>query len=205
MKLYISNSAFFSEADYNKYYDMMSDARKADIDRKKFLASKRESVLGEMLARRGISELIGIDESAIVFNRTENGKPFAENADVYFSISHSKDYVVCAVDDDEIGVDIEQIRKVEPRITSISCTERDKEYIYGESELDVFTHDMIDRFFEVWTAKEAYLKCRGTGMIDVKTISYEDIKPFCKKIEDSGYIITIYSKQDFHGLKLKIV
>ena len=205
MKLYISNSAFFSEADYNKYYDMMSDACKADIDRKKFFTSKRESVLGEMLARRGISELIGIDERDIVFNRTENGKPFAENADVYFSISHSKDYVVCAIDDAEIGVDIEQIRKVEIRITNISCTERDKEYIYGESEPDVFTPDMIDRFFEVWTAKEAYLKCKGTGMIDIKTISYEDVKPFCKKIEDSGYIITIYSKQDFHGLKLKIV
>ncbi len=205
MKLYISNTAFFTEEDYNKYYSMMSEERKAYIDRKRFFDSKRESVIGEMLARKGICELTGIKETDIVFFRTESGKPYAENADAFFSVSHSNDYVICAVDDNEIGADIEQIRQIEPRITNISCTESDKEYIYGDSEPDMFTSDMIERFFEAWTAKEAYLKFKGTGMIDVKTISYEDIKPFCKKIEDSGYIITIYSKRDFHGLNLKIV
>lgn len=205
MKLYIANTTFFSQSDYNKYYAMMSKTRASEIDRKKFDDSKRESVLGEMLARKGISELTGIDEEKIIFSRTENGKPYADNTDIFFSISHSKEYVVCAVDKDGIGVDIEQIRAVEPRITNISCTESDKEYIFGTKSRDTFDADSLERFFVVWTAKEAYLKCKGTGIVDLKTVSYNDIAPYCKTFNEYGYVISVYSKNDFEGMMLRFV
>ncbi|MBO5869812.1 MAG: 4'-phosphopantetheinyl transferase superfamily protein [Clostridia bacterium] len=203
MKLYIANTEFFNE--YDKYFQMMSDKRKESVNRLKFDSAKKQTILGEALARKGLNDLTGIDEDKIIFSRTENGKPFAENADVFFSISHSKDYVVCAVDDNEIGVDIEQIRQVESRITNISCTERDKKYIFGEADSETLTPEMLNRFFEVLTAKEAYFKYIGSGIVGLKTIDYDEIKPQCKKFIECGYVITIYSKQDFHGMKLKIV
>ncbi len=203
MKLYIANTEIFNE--YEKYFSMMSDERKKAVDRLRFESAKKQTILGEALARKAINDLLGINEDKIIFSRTENGKPFAENANVFFSISHSKDYVVCAVDNSEIGVDIEQIRQVESRITNISCTERDKQYIFGGTETDSLDPEMLTRFFEVWTAKEAYFKYVGSGIVGLKTISYEDIKPQCKTFDESGYVITIYSKQDFHGSMLKII
>ena len=35
------------------------------------------------------------------------GKPYFENSDIYFNISHSGNYVVAAVSEHEIGVDIQ--------------------------------------------------------------------------------------------------
>jgi len=197
MKLYIAKTEDFTEREYEKYYAMMSPERKRSTDRLRFENARKQSILGESLARKGICELSGIDEDDICFARSENGKPYAVNSDIHFSISHSNEYVVCAVSKDEIGVDIEKIRKVESRITNIACTESDKEYIFGGAEKDTLDNEMIKRFFEVWTAKEAYLKYLGIGISGLKTISFSDIKPFCKKIEENGYIITLYSKNGF--------
>ena len=183
----------------------MSETRKESVKRLKFDSAKKQTILSEALARKAINAQYGIDEDKITFSRTENGKPFAEKVNAFFSISHSKEYVVCAVDDNEIGVDIEQIRPLEPRITNIYCTERDKKYIFGECEPEALTPEMLVRFFEVWTAKEAYFKFIGSGIVGLKTVDYEEIKIQCKTFIDCGYIITIYSKQDFHGMKLKIL
>lgn len=205
MKLYIASTEFFRECEYERFFNMMTPERKDAVNRLHFENARKQSVLGEMLARRGINALTGITEGEIVLARTERGKPYAVNADVHFSISHSKEYVVCFVSEDEIGVDIEQIRPVEARITNISCTDKDKEYIFGGSETETLTRDMQDRFFEVWTAKEAYFKYLGTGLIGLKTIDYEDIKPFCKRFDESGYMITLYSKSGFDGLMIKVI
>jgi 4'-phosphopantetheinyl transferase len=45
------------------------------------------------------------------------GKPMLENQTIHFNLSHSGGYVVCAVSDSPIGVDIEQTN---PNIKSIS-------------------------------------------------------------------------------------
>ncbi len=52
----------------------------------------------------------GLDSSMIKINRSSSGKPYFENlSDVGISISHSGKYIVCAVANGEIGVDIEQL------------------------------------------------------------------------------------------------
>ncbi len=53
-------------------------------------------------------KILGIrDSSQISFNRY--GKPFLLNSNIHFNLSHSGDYIVLAVDENEIGVDIEKI------------------------------------------------------------------------------------------------
>ena len=52
----------------------------------------------------------GLDSSMIKINRSSSGKPYFENpSDVGISVSHSGKYIVCAVANGEIGVDIEQL------------------------------------------------------------------------------------------------
>lgn len=158
---------------------------------------RRRSVLGERLARKGISSVTGADEAALIFERTEKGKPYCVNAKAFFSISHSKDMVACVIDKHEIGTDIEKTRPIEMRITRISCTDTDKSYIFGNGDTDAegITPDAerLKRFFTLWTAKEAYFKFLGTGIECLKTVSYCDIARFCTTFEIGEYILTVYS------------
>lgn len=91
----------------------MGRDRKLRVDRFHFEDDKKRTVAGEMLARKAIKEWCKVDAESIVFDKKEYGKPFAAGLAVEFSISHSGNVVVCAVDDEPIGIDVEQIRPVD--------------------------------------------------------------------------------------------
>lgn len=191
MKFYLSYLKDFSEDEYNKCFWMMSETRKNAVSRYKNEKNKKCTVLGEFLARKAISSFLSVDENSIRFEREKNGKPFALGLDINFSISHSGEAVVCAVDRKEIGIDIELIRDIDMRVTKIACSESEKEYIFStESE-----KEQRERFFEIWTAKEAYFKYLGTGITKLKEVEYNCIKPHLQVMREGDYIITIYKKQ----------
>lgn len=192
MKIYKSNITQLSEKDYYDAFSMMDDQRKASVLRKKIENDRKRSILGEKLAREGISGMCGIAMENIEFGRTENGKPFAKNADVFFSISHCKEMVVCAVSENPVGIDVELLRDIDLKITKIACTELDKAYIFAADTEE----EQRLRFFEVWTAKEAYFKFYGTGISDLKKVSYVDIEPFCKTKIEEGFMITVYEGEN---------
>lgn len=89
------------------------------------------------------------------------------------NISHSGDMVVCAVDDRPVGIDIEQIRPIDLTVAKRICSVEELLYLFGHrpTEQD-FTYttdtEILARFFEIWTAKEAYGKCLGSGIGDIK-------------------------------------
>ncbi len=196
MKIYTALLSETSDSEFERGYAMMSEARKKAVLRYRGEKDRKRTVLGEMLARRGISEARGISERDIIFGRHDSGKPFAKNVDIEFNISHSKDMVVCAVSDDKIGIDVEFIRDMDMRITKIACTERDKEYIFGCKDADIESivpdEAMILRFFRLWTAKEAFFKYNGSGIVGLKKVDYSDIEPYCEAHLEGGYIITTY-------------
>lgn len=58
---------------------------------------------------------------------SETGKPYFTDADISFSISHSKDICVVAVADRQIGVDVEVIKdNYKPHLIERTLTEREK-------------------------------------------------------------------------------
>jgi len=193
MEIYIKAITDFSEEEYKKYFEMMSEERKKAVLRLRFEGDRYRSVIGESLARQGISKETGIEEADILFGREEYGKPFCKNADIHFSISHSKEAVVCAVSDRKIGADIEKMRNLETRIARISCTDSDLEFIFGSATIpESFNNESLFRFFRLWTAKEAYFKYCGTGIVKLKDISFKDIKDKCQMQVHGDYMITIY-------------
>ena len=109
-------------------------------------AALREKIYGLVREKLGFSG---------EFERTENGKPYAKGA-AFFNISHSGSFAVAAVSDCEVGVDIERIRDVNLRIA--------EKFSGGEREYILSAESPQKAFFEIWTAKEAYLKKCGTGL-----------------------------------------
>ncbi len=188
MKLYKAYVSRLSDEEYEKYFSMMSSDRQQDVLRKRLDDDKKRSVLGEMLARLGIAELLGVLPEDIVLRRTDKGKPYAEGLDVSFSVSHSEDMVICAVGKGAIGADVEHIRHINRNVSRFACTESDKDFVFSSE------YGWETRFFELWTAKEAYVKSLGTGISDLKSFDYLSIKPFCDSFTENGYIITVYCR-----------
>ena len=102
---------------------------------------------------RLLSEVIG--DNII---KTEAGKPYVEDSNVFFSISHTEDTLVVAVTDKgNIGIDIEPAaRKRDVHFDRVA------KRIFTEKEIEYATD--LARFTEVWTRKEACVKCIGTGI-----------------------------------------
>ena len=84
------------------------------------------------------------------------GKPVAENG-VCFNLSHSGGWVLLAVDDRDVGCDIESVCFVDAaRMGKIVFTDR-------ECRMVETAPDKTGVFFDLWTKKEALLKCMGKG------------------------------------------
>ena len=84
------------------------------------------------------------------------GKPVAENG-VCFNLSHSGGWVLLAVDDRDVGCDIESVCFVDAaRMGKIVFTGR-------ECRMVETAPDKTGVFFDLWTKKEALLKCMGKG------------------------------------------
>lgn len=88
--------------------------------------------------------------------RTEKGKPYLEGAEkLYLSVSHSENTFACIFSDTEVGLDIQYKRNVAvKKIAQRYFTVGEQRYI-GEDG---------DKFFRIWTRKEAYAKYLGIGL-----------------------------------------
>ena len=148
MRFYKAFVDEFLPKQYEAAVKLLSEDRKQAILRKRFEADRIASVLGEHLARQAISTLSGIPMEQIEFWRNEDGKPFCKNADVYFSVSHSKNAVICAVSDSPIGADVELIREVNFDITRFAFLGSDMDCLNSSAD----EQSKRERFFEIWTA-----------------------------------------------------
>lgn len=177
-----------SESEYEKYYSLLAEEKKKRIDDMRFEKDKRLSVCGEMLARKMLANELSIKPEDIVILTDSGGKPYAKDCDIYFNISHSADTVACALSDCPIGIDIEKMRGIDDKLIKYVCTDEELEYVYSDIELKT------QRFFEIWTAKEAYFKCYGTGITDLKSINVldEKIKQHLNTFIKDDYAISVY-------------
>lgn len=95
------------------------------------------------------------------FKRNTNNKPWIEDWKS-FNISHSGQMVIVALSDvsNEIGIDLEMIDHSTEILSLLSffCDE--------EQGLIKNAPNPHERFFEIWTRKEALLKATGVGIID---------------------------------------
>ena len=90
----------------------------------------------------------------------KHGKPYFVNSDLKFNLSHSGRYVVAAVSDYEVGIDIQKKKADKHRIAEKNFLRGECDYI-NAGKNDEERHQ---RFCEVWTLKEAYLKNIGMGL-----------------------------------------
>lgn len=107
----------------------------------------------------------------------EHGKPYIENGP-YFSISHCKEGIAVAIDDQPIGIDIETVRHADEDLIARTMNETERV-------------GMDDRkFTRLWTQKEAVVKAQGTGIM-----SFEQLQGI--RSQESGFRIQTIEKEKY--------
>lgn len=155
------------------------------VERIGALSKEERRRKGEALARRMLQEYTGRPAASFNLARTEAGKPYTENGPE-FNLSHSGEFLACAVSDRPIGIDIEAVRPLKIEIARRVCTPSELDYIAPATE------GAHLRFLQVWTAKEAYFKALGTGIAGLQSVCYFDLLPRLQRVETEAYILTIY-------------
>ena len=97
-----------------------------------------------------------LSKEELLFN--EMGKPFYENGP-FFNVSHSGKFVIMAVSDKEIGVDIEENN--EQDMSSLIK-------IFNEAEVKLLKEHAD--FYYLWCAKESLIKCMGSSINKIKEV-----------------------------------
>ena len=157
----INFSSFTDEAKLNLLKTLISDERKAKMDRFVFKKDSIRCLLGEIIARYAISKHLNCKSSDISFKVDSFGKPCLDspNDSVFFNISHSGDWVVCVLSSSPCGIDIEFIKETDFGIAKRFFTQEEYESLMSQP-----AHYRTKYFFMLWTLKESYIKTDGRGL-----------------------------------------
>jgi 4'-phosphopantetheinyl transferase len=131
-------------------------------------------LVAHALVRAALSHVYDIPPEGWRFRAGPWGRPETECSGHTpgFSLSHSNNLIACMVAADRTcGVDVEELRAIEDPIALANGA-------FAPSELaqmrNVSGRHLLERFYSLWTLKEAYLKARGTGLrAGLDAVSFE--------------------------------
>lgn len=145
---------------YPEMLKELSPQRLEKVERYKHINNKKQCVAVYLLLRYALMTEYGMtaEESRVEFDYIENGKPVLKNhSAIFFNMSHCIYGVACAVSQNVVGVDIQDIRPF--RMTTLeriaSTAEREKVLNAEQPEI---------AFCRLWSAKECIAKLSGKGL-----------------------------------------
>lgn len=156
----------------------------SDEEQKKILRFRRyedalRGLTSNILLRSIIVSLLKKKNNSIHLYKNKYGKPYIKEIDKFhFNLSHSGDWVVCAVDSSQVGIDIEKIHDVDLNLSARFFSEEEHAYLISLDDTK-----RRETFFDFWTLKESYIKADGRGLsIPLNSFSF--------KIEDDCILFT---------------
>ena len=138
--------------------------------REEYEGAHMEHMIAEKLLETALRKEFNIDLKYEPRAEGEHGKPFLSyRPSLHYNISHSGDYVVCLIADQEVGIDVQVHRKAN--------YERMLRRMVPEAQYDEILAgaDAEQKFFEQWVLREAYIKWTGEGLSrDLRSISMDE-------------------------------
>lgn len=170
---------------FDYFLSFVSLKKRAKIKKIIFYCDAQRSLMGEIIAKFAICKRINIDNDSLKISHNKYGKPILlKPKGVYYNISHSGDWVVCAVDNNPIGIDVELIRKID--INNIA-----RRFFSKNEYIDLLNreNDSLRYFYILWTLKESYIKAIGKGLtIPLDSFSFIIKNDYVKMIENNNEI-----------------
>lgn len=163
MEIYfIKIDDFFKNIDKSSLY--------AFLEGNNFASDKRktEFCLGRFLIKYVLKNRFGIDNPKILL---KNKKPYIENNDICFSLTHSHSYVMAVFDKSNVSIDLELMKQ------------RDFKKLFEHYNLEVENPDRIG-FYKFWTGYEAEIKLQS------------DVKSKINALFQKDYCLCVCSQED---------
>jgi 4'-phosphopantetheinyl transferase len=145
---------------------------RARADRYRHDRDRLMFVMGRVMARRLVGETLGIAPTAWPWREGPRGRPEIAllTTPVHFNLAHSAGLVCCVLASGrEVGIDVEDLDRAatDPAVVARFCSPDEA------TAIGVGQPGWRERFLEVWTLKEAYLKARGMGIsVQLADISF---------------------------------
>jgi 4'-phosphopantetheinyl transferase len=169
---------------------------RCDIDRK-------IGAYAEILLRLMISKVTGTGCSDIEIEAGKTGKPYlACTPRLEFNVTHTRNAVAVALSDRPIGVDVERIRQIDLSLARDIFSENELIWLNADSQ------NRLCRFFELWTRKEAFVKCSGNGLTDdLKTVdtTVRLSNEIFSTLYFSDYVVSVCAEDTFYGTDAEII
>jgi 4'-phosphopantetheinyl transferase len=166
-EIHVWRIALTGDADrLGRCWALLDESERDRAERSRTDAFKRRQIVAQGALRQILARYTGMAPAAIRFERNAHGKPrlagSAPDRGWAFNVSHSEDQALIAIGRDiTLGIDLEVHRP-----------NRDLEglvrYCFAPEEQDYWRSlpeaERSRTFFEVWTAKEAFVKAVGRGL-----------------------------------------
>ncbi len=158
MKIYVVRTDLISQSEFDYLLKILPMDRQKQILSQKSQQNATNMLVGSILARVALKKEFGLPVKEQIFELGEHGKPFLKNGkNQYFNISHSGCYVVCAVSENPVGIDVEVPGKYKEELAR---------KVLSPLEFMNLSHTKNKHieFSKLWTKKEAYVKMLGQGI-----------------------------------------
>ena len=104
MKYIVKNINDIDKTILDNFYNNIYEIKRNRIKKDNYLSIYAEYLLSELLKE------YNIDYNDITILENEYGKPYIKDNNIYYSISHSNEYVIVCINDSPIGIDIQLIK-----------------------------------------------------------------------------------------------
>ncbi|EDK33778.1 4'-phosphopantetheinyl transferase family protein [Clostridium kluyveri] len=139
---------------------LVSKNKRERIKKFMFQQDSLRCLFGALLSRYAICKISNYKNDELKFNVNSYNKPFLIKPNsLYFNTSHSGRWVVCAVANNPVGIDVEYIKSIDFDIA--------KTFFTKEEYINLMNQDIKNQkryFYLMWTLKESYVKADGRGL-----------------------------------------
>lgn len=148
-----------SDADYIVLKNAVSDERRIKAERFHFIDDAKRSIIAELILRYSLYQA-GLHMTELNIGYNKFGKPYLKDADRFrYNLSHSGKWVVIAYGSNEVGIDVEKVGTGNENIADRFFTGQERQFIIRGSG-----KERAERFTQIWTLKESFIKYLGTGL-----------------------------------------
>ena len=151
-------SGLYDEATFERAMSYLPwDERRDRARRYRFQKDRALSLGAGLLAAHALRSCGARDLS---MGTGEFGKPYLEqHPNIHFNLSHSGKAVLCAVADQAVGVDVEELHPYDEGLARRCYSPDELAWMNSQPNASI-------AFTRLWVRKESYLKLLGTGLQD---------------------------------------
>jgi 4'-phosphopantetheinyl transferase len=146
--------------EFKHMMNSVSEERRAKVQSFIKPEDANRGLLGDVLIRSIICSKLNMTNKEIHFTTEPYGKPcVAGLSSFHFNIAHSGRWIVCAVDCDPVGIDIEEIKPISLDVAKYFFSMQEYRWLMDQDEAA-----RLSCFYELWTLKESFVKWLGKGL-----------------------------------------